>query len=162
MFDSNVSSHRASFLEAVAAGAAAGALSAIRARVAKAHAAQLTDRDFTKWLDSIEGTYRQVCDVPEPNGGMGLMWTSIMRITGAQAYSVGEKDIGVVVVLRHNTMPLALDDEAWRKYKLREVLKIDDPSTRAPASAIRSAASHRVICRCRVPPWTSWSPTASR
>ena len=38
-----------------------------------------------------------------------------------------------VVVLRHNAFPLALGDEMWRKYKIGEAFKIDDPETKAPA-----------------------------
>ena len=37
------------------------------------------------------------------------------------------------VVLRHDAFPLALGDEMWRKYKIGEAFKIDDPETKAPA-----------------------------
>jgi hypothetical protein len=38
-----------------------------------------------------------------------------------------------VVVLRHDAFPLALGDEIWRKYKIGDAFKIDDPETKAPA-----------------------------
>jgi len=46
------------------------------------------------------------------------------RIAGAMALGL---------VLRHDAFPLALGDEMWRKYKIGESFKIDDPETKAPA-----------------------------
>jgi len=41
--------------------------------------------------------------------------------------------VGVVLVMRHNAIPIALADSVWAKYKLGEFFKIDDPETHAPA-----------------------------
>ena len=46
------------------------------------------------------------------------------RIAGAMALGL---------VLRHDAFPLALGDEMWRKYKMGEAFKINDPETKAPA-----------------------------
>ena len=46
------------------------------------------------------------------------------RIAGAMALGL---------VLRHDAFPLALGDEMWRKYKIGESFRIDDPETKAPA-----------------------------
>jgi len=97
------------------------------------HMAVAKDTDFTRWLDSIPGTHKQLYDMPEVNQGMGLVWSWAFLTTGAPAYGVPEKDLGVVIVLRHNAIPLALTDSAWTKYKLGEVFKIEDPDTHAPA-----------------------------
>ena len=40
---------------------------------------------------------------------------------------------GAGLVLRHDAFPLALGDEMWRKYKMGEAFKINDPETKAPA-----------------------------
>jgi intracellular sulfur oxidation DsrE/DsrF family protein len=90
--------------------------------------------DFTKWLDSIGGKQRQLFDAPEPNGGFALIWSYVFLLTGAQAYALPDKDLGVVVVLRHNGIPLGFKDELWSKYKLGEFFKITDPVTKAPAT----------------------------
>jgi len=37
------------------------------------------------------------------------------------------------MVLRHDALPLALNDSVWAKYQLGEVFKIEDPDTKAPA-----------------------------
>jgi intracellular sulfur oxidation DsrE/DsrF family protein len=89
--------------------------------------------EFQKWLDAIPGRYRQVYDAPSPNNGFGLIWSHVYLLTGAQGYDVPESDLGVVLVLRHSAIPIALRDEAWAKYKLGESFKIIDPATKSPA-----------------------------
>jgi intracellular sulfur oxidation DsrE/DsrF family protein len=91
------------------------------------------ETDFTRWLDSIPGTHKQLYDMPEVNQGIGLVWSWAFLTTGAPAYGLPEKELGVVIVLRHNAIPLAMNDAVWANYKLGEVFKIEDPDTRAPA-----------------------------
>jgi len=95
--------------------------------------AQDPSTEFTRWLDTIPGTHKQLYDMPEVNQGIGLVWSWAFITTGAPAYGLLEKDLGVVIVLRHNAIPLALTDAVWAKYKLGEVFKIEDPDTHAPA-----------------------------
>jgi len=95
--------------------------------------AQDPSTDFTRWLDSIPGTHKQLYDMPEVNQGIGLVWSWAFLTTGAPAYGLPEKELGVVIVLRHNAIPLAMNDAAWAKYKLGEVFKIEDPDTHKPA-----------------------------
>ena len=134
MSDVNVSIERRGFLGSVAASAAAAGLSAIGATASTAEAAT-ADGDFNKWLAGISGKHRQVYDMPEPNDGMGFIWTWVLQLTGPQGYGVAEKDIGVVVVLRHNAIPYAFTDGVWAKYKLGEQFKINDPITKTAAVA---------------------------
>jgi intracellular sulfur oxidation DsrE/DsrF family protein len=134
MSDSNVSIERRGFLGSVAASAAAAGLSAIGATASIAEAANTSSGDFKKWLAGINGKHRQVYDMPEPNDGMGLIWSWVLRLTASQSYGVTEKDIGVVVVMRHNAIPIAFTDPVWQKYKLGEIFKINDPLTKAPAT----------------------------
>jgi intracellular sulfur oxidation DsrE/DsrF family protein len=120
--------------------------------------AQDPSTEFTRWLDTIPGTHKQLYDMPEVNQGIGLVWSWAFLTTGASAYGLLEKDLGVVIVLRHNAIPLALNDAAWAKYKLGEVFKIEDPDTRAPARrnpfyhmpgafAVPEAALEKLIAR---------------
>jgi len=119
---------------AVTAAATAAALSSAAAAPA-AHAAEAAaaNSDFERWLDTIPGKHRQVYDAPEPHNAMGLMWSHVFLMTGAQAYAAPESDFGVVLVLRHSAMPMTLNDSVWAKYKFGGFLKIDDPQTKAPA-----------------------------
>ena len=48
-----------------------------------------------------------------------------------------EKENSVVVVLRHDAIPFALNSNLWAKYNLGEMFKISD--TKTNASAVRNA-----------------------
>lgn len=131
MNDEILHGNRRDFL-GLAAVAAAGIGAALPvAAVAADAAAPATD--FTRWLDSIPGKYRQVYDMPDLNDGFGLAWSYVFLLTGQQAYGVPESDLGVVLILRHSAIPLAFDDSVWAKYRLGEFFKILDPETNAPA-----------------------------
>jgi hypothetical protein len=132
MDDPKLLPNRRDFLGLAATTAAAG-LGAVLPVTGAAAATENPSTDFTRWLDGITGTHKQLYDMPELNGGMGLVWSWAFFMTGAQAYGVTENQLGCVMVLRHNALPLALSDSAWGKYKLGEVFKIGDPDTKAPA-----------------------------
>lgn len=132
MQDSNLPANRRDFLGLAATAAAAGLGSIVPVANAAA-AAGGPSTEFTRWLDTIPGTYRQVYDMPAVNNGMGLLGSWAFRVTGAQGYGVPESDIGAVIVLRALALPLAFNDSAWAKYKLGEAFKIEDPDTKAPA-----------------------------
>jgi hypothetical protein len=132
MQDPTLPGNRRDFLGLAAISAAAGLGSFVPAATAAAAAAG-PSTDFTRWLDSIPGKYRQVYDMPAVNKGMGLAWSWAFRVTGAEGYGVPESDIGVVLVLRGSALALALSDSLWAKYQLGEVLNIEDPDTKASA-----------------------------
>jgi len=89
---------------------------------------------FAKWLDSIGGKYRQVFDAPESNEGMPLIFPFVFLLTGPKAYGVPDQDLGVVIVLRHKAIPIALTDAMWSKYRLGEEFGIKDPASNAPST----------------------------
>ena len=119
----------------IAATAAAASISAVVPMGGAVAAAATVDSstDFERWLDTIRGTYKQLYDMPELNEGMGLAWSWAFFATGAPAYGVPENDLSVVLVLRHNSIALALADPMWAKYRLGEMFRIEDPDTKAPA-----------------------------
>jgi len=131
MEDTNLQLERRDFMGLAAAMAAIGVGAALP--VATAAAAQGPSTDFTRWLDSIPGKHRVLLDMREPNGGFAFAWAWVWLLTAPQAYGVPESDAGAAIVLRHNAIPVALDDSAWQKYKLGEFFKIDDPETGKPA-----------------------------
>jgi len=132
-----LATHRRGFLSGVAT---LGAVVGLAELTATAHAAEagneaaVTAADFAKWLDSIGGKHRQVFDASESNSGFPLIFSYVFLLTGAQGYAVPESDLGAVIVLRHNGIPIAFNDGVWRKYKLGEFFKITDPATNAPAT----------------------------
>lgn len=132
MNDDFLLDQRRGFLGSMAAATAA-AMGGLAIPAAQAHEPATGDTDFTRWLDSIPGKYRQLYDAPEVNGGLALMWSHVFKMTAAQAYGLPESDIGVVVALRHATLPLAMGDATWEKYKFGEFFGITDPQTKTPA-----------------------------
>jgi hypothetical protein len=111
--------------------AAIGVAAALPASIAAA--ADGPSTDFTRWLDTIDGKHRVVFDMREHLDGEALAWAWVYFLTASQAYGVPENELGVVLVIRHNAIPVALDDSAWQKYNLGEMFKITDPDTGKPA-----------------------------
>ncbi len=122
---------RRDFLQMTAVAAAVGVGAALPAATASAATGEATD--FTRWLEGISGKHRVVLDVREPYDGMALAWAWVWLFTGPQAYGVKESDLGTVMVFRHNAIPFVLEDSMWKKYKLGEYFKINDPQTKAAA-----------------------------
>ena len=129
--DETTKKHRRDFL-ALAATATAG-LGAMLPVAGSAAAATGPTTDFTRFLDSIPGTHKQVTDWPDLNNGMGLIYTLSYLMTGPEAYGVPESDIGALLVIRHVNIPIVFNDSMWAKYKLGEMFNITDPDTGAPA-----------------------------
>lgn len=113
--------------------AAMAAAAGVGAALPVAATAATGNTDFTRWLDSLTGKQKALLDMREPNGGMAMAWAWVFLFTAPPAYGITEKDVRVVMVMRHNAIPVALGDAAWSKYKLGEYFKIDDPDTGAPA-----------------------------
>lgn len=132
MEDSKQLLDRRDFMGLAAAIAAVGISTAMPAATAAAAQGDAST-EFTRWLDSIQGKHRVLLDMREPNDGMALAWTWVFLFTAPQAYGVPESDLGAAIVLRHNAIPVAFDDAAWKKYKLGAFFKINDPETGAPA-----------------------------
>jgi len=136
MSDLNRPTHRRSFLSSLAAGATALGLGALVPRGVVAQptsgARRTGDSDLDAWLDKITGKHKQVYDMPEANGGIGLAWSRVFYMTNEET-GVPASDVTVAVVLRHGAIPLAMPDAMWAKYKLGEELNITDPETGAPS-----------------------------
>lgn len=128
------SEQRRGFLGSVAAATAAALGSGAVLPAAEAAEAAAGATEFERWLDTIPGKHRQVYDAPQPHNGIPLMWSHVFLMTGAQAYAIPESELGVVLVLRHAAMPLALNDSVWAEYKFGEFYKIEDPQTKSLAT----------------------------
>jgi len=126
--------HRRGFLGTVAAGA--GALLVGRWSDANAEVASLAASAAVgdEWLDKIKGKYRQVFDCTSPNSGFGAAFAVNFTDSTRDHLKVTEKDITPVVVFRHMSMPLTLNDAMWAKYKIGEFLDVKDPKTNAHAT----------------------------
>lgn len=85
------------------------------------------------WLAGVNGTYRQFFDAVSVNEGFPFAFAMTFMNTIGETYRTTDKDINAIVGLRHAAIPLAFNNDIWAKYKLGEMLKIEDPVTKAPA-----------------------------
>ncbi len=132
-------SPRRKFLGTLAAGAAALGLSSFKSPLAvnEATLANLSNSHTDPsgpdaWFNKVKGKHRIVYDVTAPKEGheliMPFAWSKVFLLTNAATGSP-EKDCGVVMVLRHNGIPFAMEDRLWAKYNFGEVFNIKDPGT---------------------------------
>jgi intracellular sulfur oxidation DsrE/DsrF family protein len=132
--NSNAESRR-DFLGKLAAGAAAlgtVSLAPFQAQ-AKPGLADHEYADSEEWFNKIKGKHRMVFDATQPHELMPFAWPKVFLLTNAVT-GTPEKDCSVVVVLRHDAVGYALQNEMWEKYKLGELFKAHDPLTKAPAT----------------------------
>ena len=80
----------------------------------------------------LKGKQRMVFDVTQPHDILPFAWPRVFLITNA-ATGVPEKESSVMVILRHDGIPYAMEDRLWEKYKFGEIFKINDPATKAAA-----------------------------
>jgi intracellular sulfur oxidation DsrE/DsrF family protein len=88
--------------------------------------------DADEWFKKVKGKHRIIYDAPEPHDGFPVIWSWAFYQTNNQTGSP-DSDLTAVVVLRHNGIPLAMEDRLWAKYKFGEMFKITDKNTKAPA-----------------------------
>ena len=137
MVDNENLSNRRRFLGRLASGAAAlGASTLIDPLQLYAEAASSAppadEKSLQAWFGKLKGKHRQVFDCMMPDGGMPLAWTRVFLMTN-KAVGVAEKDCSAVLILRHESIPLAMESRLWEKYKFGEVFKVDDGATKAPS-----------------------------
>lgn len=94
------------------------------------NAALLTDAD--EWFKKVKGKHRIVYDAPEPHEGFPVIWSWVYYKTNNET-GTPDNDMTAVIVLRHNAIPIAMENGLWSKYKFGERFKVNDPSTNTPA-----------------------------
>ena len=126
---------RRKFLQSLTLGAAALGTGGLTAPV-NASAGSIGSNyntDPEDWMKKITGKHRIVYDVTEPHHQFPFAWPRVFLLTN-EATGTPPGDCSVVVVLRHNAIPFAMDDHLWEKYKFGEMFHVTDPDTNTPAS----------------------------
>jgi hypothetical protein len=72
------------------------------------------DWDMT-WVTHLSGRYKQVIDVPEPQGGVPIVQANIVGAQYADVFGIPLADVSRVLVLRHRAIHLAMNDDYWRQ-----------------------------------------------
>ena len=139
-YDLNQPTHRRGFIGSLAAGAATLGMATLAAplqlQAKNDFLPHVNDADPDAWFNKINGKHRVVFDTTEPKEVFPFAWPRVFLITNEKT-GTPDKDCSVVVVLRHNAIPYAMEDSIWAKYKFGEMFKIDDQKTKA--AAVRNA-----------------------
>jgi intracellular sulfur oxidation DsrE/DsrF family protein len=123
---------RRTFIGALA-GSAVSLLTAEAALAAPGSAAREAVLQGEEWLRHLHGGYRQYFDAVTFNDAFPLYYAFNWWQTMKAAYQLSNADICQVIGLRHLAIAPAFKDTVWKKYKLGEFFKINDPKTKAPA-----------------------------
>jgi intracellular sulfur oxidation DsrE/DsrF family protein len=132
---SQPANERRDFLKKVATGAAAVGFTMFAPPInlsAESKKKPYSEGDPDAWFDQIKGKHRIVFDVIEANGILPFAWPKVFQLTNI-ATGTPATDQGIVVILRHDAIPFALESRLWEKYKFGEFFKIDDDKTKAPS-----------------------------
>ncbi len=119
---------RRGFLGSVATGAAAMGLATLSAPLQQLHASPehaVTDPEDPAEMvfKNLKGKHRIVFDVVKPNSVLPFAWPRVFLMTNMMPGG-NEKDNNAVVVLRHDGIPYAFNDDLWKKYNLGEMFEV--------------------------------------
>jgi hypothetical protein len=82
----------------------------------------------TSWAKRIKGKHRAMFDVPEVEGGVGVLRSGIWQRQYNEVLKPKKGDMTSVMVIRHNGIHLAMNQDFWTTYNVgeEEKLKGDD------------------------------------
>jgi hypothetical protein len=118
---------------------AAAAASVVAVQNAGAQTAGATFRPTRhpedSWLEAPGAKHRIVIDAPTPHGaGEAVLFANNLYEANKNAYKGTEKDLGLVIVLRHFGTPFGYNDAIWAKYgkAMGTMIGFNDPKTKQP------------------------------
>lgn len=142
-FDVTFPSARRSFLSRLGAGLAAfGAGLGIGTSAAMAQAPsrerwQPARHGEDDWFDKVPGQHRMILDAVSAQGvGDALHFASNVFVTSKSGYGLDDRDVAVIICLRHGATAFAFNDAMWAKYSapMSAHAKFNDPKSRGPAT----------------------------
>jgi hypothetical protein len=121
-------------LSAVAAFLGLGSAPSVLSATTRQPARTAENAEFEAWLDSINGKHKQVFDAASVNDGFPMGYSRTWMTTMRDTYSLEDKDLSAVIIMRHAGSVLAFNNSIWSKYGLGEKYKVNDPQTKQPAT----------------------------
>jgi len=122
---------RRTFINTLAVGAT-GMMASASAFARPSFEMSASVNDAEEWMKKIKGKHKIIYDASEPHNGFAVLWSWVFYQTNNQT-GTPDNDQTALVVLRHNAIPLAMEDRLWEKYKFGEMFKITDNNAKAPA-----------------------------
>jgi intracellular sulfur oxidation DsrE/DsrF family protein len=82
------------------------------------------------WVDKLTAQHRQVFDSPQIADGQALNKAGLYIDGYHEVYGISDKEINVVIVVRHMAIPMVLGNDVWAHYDfLADRTKLKDPTT---------------------------------
>jgi hypothetical protein len=78
----------------------------------------------TSWTARITGQHKAMFDVPEIEGGVGVMRAGSWLRAYEEVLKVKRDAITQVIVLRHNAIPLVMTNAFWAAYPVGQEMKV--------------------------------------
>jgi hypothetical protein len=80
----------------------------------------------TTWTKKITGTHKAMFDIPEVEGGVGVLRSGIWQRQYTEVLKVPTGGLSSVMVIRHNAIFLAMNQDFWTTYGVGEAEKLKD------------------------------------
>lgn len=125
-----MTSDRRQFLEQMTLGAAA--IAALDLATPAPLPAQAAGHWDLSWTGRIRGKRRAVFDVPEIEDGFGVWRAIIWKKQYSQMFNFPESALSMVLILRHNAIELAMNQDYWDRYDIGPDKGVKDPVTGEP------------------------------
>jgi intracellular sulfur oxidation DsrE/DsrF family protein len=119
------------------------------------------------WFDALPGKHRIIFDTfMSDMFGEAVGFVDNYVSVNKTAYELGNRDIAVVLTVRHQTAPFAFNDAMWAKYgkHFSDRMKFVDPKTKQPPGSnvytsqlaeLASRGVHLAVCRLTTRAYTS-------
>ena len=131
------STPRRGFIGRIAGAAMGLGVASLVPEAVEAGTPRAADPRLEAWFGKLQGKHRVVFDAPAANSGLPAVWPRVYLLTTEATYP-GE-GASAMVILRHDGLPLALQDSLWSKYSFGEMFNIksgDAPATKNPYATI--------------------------
>jgi hypothetical protein len=144
---------RHDFLQHIALGSLSATLIPITAQAAWAERAGAASTESggaqnvdLSWTRRLTGKYKAVYDSPDIGGGLGVLRAGIVSAQYMSAFNVPASALSPVIVLRHDGIVLAMQQEFWDRYKIGEKYKVTHPWSGAPLTRVRRCCERAMAC----------------
>jgi hypothetical protein len=94
------------------------------------------------WVEKISGDARAVFDVPTPGEGEGVWRAERWREDYQKVYGSKPSELTAVLVIRHEAIPLIMDNDYWKRFEVGKKLGIKDSGTKKWAVANPASTAH--------------------
>ncbi len=119
--------HRREFLESI--GAVSMAALPLGGRETRAEASPIADAWDVSWADRLKTKHLAVFDSPGFSEGAALFRATVWKNQYKDVYGTNPSDMTAVLVVRHEGIWLAMNDDFWRKYDIGKRKKFKDSET---------------------------------